>query len=83
MLKSSLCDFSDEYIRVSRNITITGDSDDDAAKRADVREKRVRFKNCRPFADCISQINNNQIDNAKDIDVVMPMYKLIEQSNIY
>ena len=35
------------------------------------------FKNCVAFANCIIEINNTQIDNAKDIDVVMPMYKLI------
>ena len=41
------------------------------------------FKNCAPFADCISEINNTQIDNAKDIDVVMPMYNLIEYNDNY
>ena len=41
------------------------------------------FKNCAPFTDCISEINNTQIDNAKDIDLVMPMYNLIEYSDNY
>ena len=41
------------------------------------------FKNWAPFTDCISKINNTQIDNAKDIDIVMPMYKLIEYSDNY
>ena len=41
------------------------------------------FKNCAPFADSISEINNTQIDNAKDIDVVMPMYNLIEYNDNY
>ena len=41
------------------------------------------MKNCAPFTDCISEINNIQIDNAKDIDVLMPMYNLIEYSNNY
>ena len=41
------------------------------------------FKNCAPFTDCISKINNTQVDNAKDIDTVMPMYDLIEYSNNY
>ena len=41
------------------------------------------FKNCAPFTDCISEINNTQIDNAKYIDVVMPMYNLIEYSDNY
>ena len=41
------------------------------------------FKNCAPFTNCISKINNMQIDNAKDIDIVMPMYNLIEYSDNY
>ena len=41
------------------------------------------FKNCAPFINCISEINNNQVDNAKDSDIVMPMYNLIEYSNNY
>ena len=41
------------------------------------------FKNCAPFTNCISKINNTQIDNAKDIDVVMPMYNLIEYGHNY
>ena len=41
------------------------------------------FKSCAPFTDCISKINNTQIDNAKDIDVVMQMYNLIEYSSSY
>ena len=39
------------------------------------------FKNWEPFINCISKINNTQIDNAKDIDIVMPMYNLIECSD--
>ena len=73
MLRSSLCDYSDTYILVSGTITITGAGADDAAKRLDERNKGVIFKNCAPFTDCISEINNTQIDNAKYIDVVMPM----------
>ena len=43
----------------------------------------VVFKNCAPFTDCISEINNTQIDNAKGINVVMLMYNLIECSDNY
>ena len=43
----------------------------------------VVFKNCALFTDCISEINNTQIDNAKDIDAVIKMYNLIECSNNY
>ena len=45
--------------------------------------KKVIFKNCAPFPDCKSEINNVEIDNAKDIDIVMPMYNLIEYSDNY
>ena len=45
--------------------------------------KKVVFKNCAPFTDCISEINNTQVDNAKDIDIVMPMYNLLEYSDNY
>ena len=45
--------------------------------------RKVMFKNCAPFTNCISEINNTQIDNAKDIDIVMPMYNLIEYSDNY
>ena len=45
--------------------------------------EEVIFKNCAPFTNCISEINNTQIDNAKDIDIVMPMYNLLEYSDNY
>ena len=83
MLKSSLCDYSDAYILVKREITITGAGDDAAAKQADERDKGVAFKNCALFTNCISEINNTQIVNAKDIAIVMPMYNLIEDSDNY
>ena len=69
MLKSSLCDYSDAYILVSGNITITGAGADDASKRLGERNKGVISKNYVPFTDCISEINNTHIDNAKYIDV--------------
>ena len=40
-------------------------------------DEKVIFKNCASFTHCIRQMNNTQIDNARDIDVVMPMYNLI------
>ena len=83
MLRSSLCDYSDAYIPVSGTITITGAGADDAAKRLDERNKSVIFKNCAPFTNCISEINNTQIYNGKYIDVVMPMHNLIEYSDDY
>ena len=45
--------------------------------------KKVIFKDCSLFTNCISEINNTQVDNAKDIDIVMPMYNLREYSNNY
>ena len=44
--------------------------------------KKVALKNCAPFADCISEVNNKQID-AKDIDVIMPMYNLMKYTDDY
>ena len=72
MLRSNLCDYADAYILVNGTITITGARDDTAARQADERDKGVTFKNCAPFTKCISRINNTEIDNAKDIDIVMP-----------
>ena len=83
LLKSSLCDYSDAYILVKGTITITGAGNDAAARQADERDKVVIFKNCAPFTICISEINNTQIDNAKDIDFIMPMNNLIEYRDNY
>ena len=83
MLKCSLCNYLDAYILVKGAITITGAGDDAAARQADERDKGVVLKNCAPFTNCISEINNTQVDNAKDIDIVMPMYNLIEYSDNY
>ena len=83
MLRSNLCDYADSYVLVKGTITITGAGDDDAAKRLDERNKSIIFKNCVPFTKCISRINNKDIYNAQDIDIVMPMYNLIEYSDNY
>ena len=81
MLKSSLCDYSDAYMLVKGTITVNNTAAAGAA--ANNTNKKVIFENCAPFTNCISQINNTQIDNAKDIDIVMPMYSLIEYSDNY
>ena len=83
MLRSNLCDYADAYILVRGAITITGAGNDDAARQADERNKGVILKNCAPFTKCISRINNTEIDNAQDIDIVMPMYNLIEYRDNY
>ena len=81
MLRSDLCDYSDAYIPVKGNISVN----DTAAAGADANNanKKVIFKNCASFTNCISKINNTQIDNAEYIDIVMPMYNLIEYSDNY
>ena len=81
MLRSSLCDYSDAYIPVKGNITVNNTAADGAA--ANNANKKVIFKNCAPFTNCISKINNTQIDNAEYMDIVMPMYNLIEYSDDY
>ena len=81
MLKSSLCDYSDAYILVKGTISVNNTAAADA--NANNTNKKVIFKNCALFTNCISEINNTQIDNAKDIDIVMPMYNLIEYSDNY
>ena len=64
---SSLCDYSDAYILVKGNISLNNT----AAAAANNTSKKVIFKNCAPFTNCISQISNTQIDNAEYIDIVM------------
>ena len=77
MLRSDLCDYSDAYIVVKGDITLEGDND------ANKRNKNLAFKNNAPFINCISKINGVKIDNAEDLDVVMPMYNLLEYSKNY
>ena len=82
MRKSNLCDYSDAYILVKGKKKITRqDNAAAAARQADERNKGVIFKNCAPFTKCISRINGIDIDNAQDIDTVMPMFHL--NSNNY
>ena len=83
MLKPSLCDYSDAYILVEGKIIITGAEDDAVARQGDERDKGVAFKSCAPLINCISEINNTQMDNCKDIDIVMPLYNLLEYSDNY
>ena len=79
IVKSSLCDYSDAYILVKGTIAIpnTAVADVDASNA----NEKVIFKNCAPFINCISEINNTQADNAKDIGIVRLMYNLIEHLN--
>ena len=81
MLRSDLCDYSDAYIVFKGTITV---STSDGAN--DIRDKKNRplaFKNNAPFISCISKINSVLIENAEDLDIVMPMYNLLEYSKNY
>ena len=71
-IKSSLCDYSDAFILVTRNITVNANSDTDVA-----------FKNCAPFSTFTTKINNIFVDEANHIYVAMLMYNLIEYSDNY
>ena len=76
MLRSDLCDFSDAYIVVKGTITVTDPHND-------AYDNKLAFENNAAFVSCISKINNTLIDNAEDLDVVMPMYNLLEYSKNY
>ena len=76
MLRSDLCDYSDAYIVVKGKITITNQDNN-------AYDKKLAFKNNAPFTSCILKINSTLIDNAEDLDVVMPMYNLIKYSKNY
>ena len=79
MLRSTLCDYNDAYLLVSGTITVPS-----ATAAVDTsNRKNIIIRNCSPFTICISEVNNTQIDNAKDIEIVMPMYNLIEYRNNY
>ena len=80
MLRSSLCDYSDAYILVKGNISVNNTG---TAAAPTNRNKKLIFKNFSQSTNCISKLNNTQIDHTKYIDIVMPMYNLIEYSDNY
>ena len=75
MRRSNLCDYSDAHMHVKKRTII--------APNTNKTNKKVIFKNCARFTDNISEISNTQVDNAQDIDILMPMYNLIECSGAY
>ena len=81
MLRSSLCGYSDAYVLVKGNILVNNTAGTGAA--VNNTDRKVIFKNCAPFTNCIRKINNTEVDNAEYIDIVMPMCKLIEYSETY
>ena len=82
MLNSSLCNYSDVYVLVKGTITVIRQGANDGVIAAGRNNKKLR-KNWAPFTDRISKINNTQIDNGKDLDIVIAMYNLIEHSDNY
>ena len=80
MLRSILCNHSDAQILL--NVTITAPNTAVFQAESNNR-KNITIKNCATFTNSIGEINNTQIDNAKEIGIVMPMYNLIEYSDNY
>ena len=72
LLRSSLCDYVDAYILVKGKITVNNTVD--VAAAVNNTNKKV------PFTNCISKINNTQIDNVECIGIVIPIHNLIESS---
>ena len=79
MLRSDLCDYSDGYILIKETIDLLAA----AANENDKAEKNVAFKNDALLISCISKINITLINNTGDLDIVMPMYNLLEYSQNY
>ena len=77
MLRSDLCDYSEAYVWVKGNVSASNAADNDNFN------KKFAFKNNAPFMSCISKINGKLVENAEDLDVVMPMYNLLEYSKNY
>ena len=77
MLRSDLCDYGDAYVLIEGIIIVGGNAPRDRQNRP------VILKNNAPFISCITRINGELIENADDVDVVMPMYNLLEYSKNY
>ena len=73
VIKLNLCYYSDAYILVTRDIKV-------AATAADTN---VAFKNCTPFTRFVTHINDEHVNTAENLDIIMPMYNLIEYSDNY
>ena len=84
MLRSNLCDYSDAYILVKGTITVTAHGANNGVNN--IRDKRNRpliLKNNAPFVSCITRINGELIEDANDLDIVIPMYNLLEYIKNY
>ena len=83
-LRSNLCDYSDAYILIKGTITVTAPGANNGANN--IRDKRNRpliLKNNAPFVSCITRINGELIEDANDLDIVIPMYNLLKYSKNY
>ena len=79
MLRSDLCDYSDAYIVVKGTTNLSAA----AANENDKAQKNVTFKHNPPFRSCISKTNSTMKENAKDLNIVMLLYDLLEHSQKY
>ena len=77
ILRSDLCDYSDAYVWVKGKITVTNPNDNANFN------KELTLKNNAPFISCISKINSELVENAEDLDIVIPMYNMLEYSKNY
>ena len=71
VIKANLCDYSDAYILVTGNI------------QSKLADSTVAFKNCAPFRTCNVNINDEYVEKAEYLDIIMPMYNLLEHSDNY
>ena len=76
MVMSVLCDYSHAFIFAKGTITVVDTTAQGQANNG--TNKKGIFNNCAPFINCISRANNTQVDDASCINVVMPIYNLIE-----
>ena len=83
MLESSLSDYSDAYILVTGDIAVKRRNAADTADIELAAATQVAFKNCAPFKDCRTEINDTFVDYADFINIAMPMYNLIEYNDNY
>ena len=81
MFRSNLCDYSDSYILVKGKITVTAPGENNIGDNIkDKKNRPLIFKNNAPLVSCITRINGELIEDADDLDIVMPMYNLLEYS---
>ena len=81
MLRSDLCDYAEAYIFVNGTITVTANAG--ANNIRDKRNRKIILKNNAPFVSCITKLSNELIEDAEDLDIVIPMYNLLQYSKNY